>query len=58
MGVPTRDCFVVGKLVGVKTMVNEFVAYEQLGEYVLNRQNLTRGGFIMAVSLQTWNTKT
>jgi len=48
MGVPTRDCFVVGKLVGVKTMVNEFVAYEQLGEYVLNRQNLTRGGFIMA----------
>jgi len=48
MGVPAEDCFIVGKLVGVKTMVNEFVAYETLGEYVQNRMNVTRGGEFIA----------
>jgi CNT family concentrative nucleoside transporter len=32
MGVPTQDCLVVGKLIGVKTVLNEFVAYLQLAD--------------------------
>lgn len=32
MGVPTQDCWVVGKLLGVKTVLNEFVAYLQLAD--------------------------
>jgi len=30
MGVPVQDCWTVGKLIGVKTVLNEFVAYLQL----------------------------
>lgn len=30
MGVPLHDCWAVGKLIGVKTGVNEFVAYLQM----------------------------
>ncbi|MBI4387142.1 MAG: hypothetical protein HY551_07155, partial [Elusimicrobia bacterium] len=32
MGVPSADCLTVGKLIGVKTVVNEFVAYLQMAE--------------------------
>lgn len=32
MGVPLQDCWTVGKLIGVKTVLNEFVAYLQLAE--------------------------
>lgn len=32
MGVPWKDCVTIGQLMGVKTVVNEFVAYAQLGE--------------------------
>ena len=31
MGVPWADCFEVGQLLGVKTVLNEFVAYMQMG---------------------------
>jgi CNT family concentrative nucleoside transporter len=31
MGVPWADCFEVGQLLGVKTVINEFVAYMQMG---------------------------
>lgn len=31
MGVPTAQCMIVAKLVALKTVVNEFVAYEELG---------------------------
>lgn len=30
MGVPSAECFTVGKLIGVKTVLNEFVAYMQM----------------------------
>ncbi len=30
MGVPWKDCFLVGQLLGVKTVLNEFVAYQNL----------------------------
>lgn len=33
MGVPWDQCEEVGTLIGLKTVVNEFVAYEALGKY-------------------------
>jgi len=32
LGTPWSDCLVVGQLLGMKTMINEFVAYGALGE--------------------------
>ncbi len=32
MGVPNQDVTVIGQLLGMKTMINEFVAYAELGE--------------------------
>jgi CNT family concentrative nucleoside transporter len=32
MGVPAKDCWTVGQLIGVKTVVNEFVAYLQMAD--------------------------
>ena len=32
MGVSARDCRRVGELIGLKTIVNEFLAFEKLGE--------------------------
>ncbi|XP_061196532.1 sodium/nucleoside cotransporter 2-like [Saccostrea echinata] len=34
MGVPWSDCRVVGEVVGLKTIINEFVGYERLGTYI------------------------
>lgn len=34
MGVPLADAQAVGSLLGIKTIINEFVAYHQLGEMV------------------------
>uniref|UniRef100_A0A1A9VTA3 Sodium/nucleoside cotransporter n=1 Tax=Glossina austeni TaxID=7395 RepID=A0A1A9VTA3_GLOAU len=36
MGVPWKDCDIVAKVVATKTIINEFVAYERLGEYIKN----------------------
>ncbi|KAG7209814.1 hypothetical protein KM043_011428 [Ampulex compressa] len=33
MGVPWKDCEDVGTLIGLKTVVNEFIAYQKLGEF-------------------------
>ncbi|XP_073256992.1 solute carrier family 28 member 3-like isoform X4 [Porites lutea] len=38
MGVEWRDCDVVAELLGIKTFLNEFVAYAKLSEYIKNRQ--------------------
>jgi len=32
MGVEWKECEDVARLIGLKTIVNEFVAYEQLGK--------------------------
>jgi nucleoside permease NupC len=32
MGVQWEECEEVARLVGIKTIVNEFVAYQQMGE--------------------------
>ncbi|KAK3588025.1 hypothetical protein CHS0354_012071 [Potamilus streckersoni] len=42
MGVDTDDCRKVAKLIGIKTFINEFVAYSVLGEYIHNTVNFTR----------------
>lgn len=34
MGVPAEDCEKVARLIGLKTIVNEFAAYQRLGELV------------------------
>ena len=33
MGVPWEECEKVGVLIGLKTTVNEFIAYQRLGEF-------------------------
>jgi len=48
MGVPLQDCWVVGKLIGVKTGVNEFVAYLQLADMLKAGQNLSYRSIIIA----------
>lgn len=41
MGVDTKDCPKVAELVGIKTFINEFVAYTALSTYIKNAENLT-----------------
>ena len=41
MGADWEDCFTVGRLFGVKTFLNEFVAYEQMSPYIERRLNGT-----------------
>ncbi len=38
MGVPIQDCWTVGKLIGVKTVINEFVAYLQMADLMQKGQ--------------------
>lgn len=38
MGVPWSDCRVVGEVVGLKTVINEFVGYQRLGSYIKANQ--------------------
>lgn len=33
LGVDWKDCEAVGSVIGTKTIINEFVAYERLGEF-------------------------
>lgn len=47
MGVPARDCLLVGKLIGVKTVINEFVAYLQMAE-LLGQGKLSYRSVIIA----------
>lgn len=35
MGIPWEECEKVGALIGVKTMVNEFVAFEKMSKMAL-----------------------
>ena len=42
MGVPWEDSTIVGELVGIKTVLNEFVAYTDLATYIANRNNGTQ----------------
>ncbi|MBI4061520.1 MAG: NupC/NupG family nucleoside CNT transporter [Elusimicrobia bacterium] len=48
MGVPVQDCWTVGKLIGVKTVLNEFVAYLQLTDILKSGQPLTHRSVVIA----------
>ena len=52
MGVQWKDCGAVAELLGIKTFLNEFIAYEQLGKLIENRK-LCQMPY-MSVSIATW----
>ncbi|ESO86466.1 hypothetical protein LOTGIDRAFT_176013 [Lottia gigantea] len=43
MGVEWNDAGSVGELIGIKTFLNEFVAYEKLAEFIKNREDCLDG---------------
>lgn len=47
MGVPWQDCVAIGQLLGVKTVLNEFVAYDMLGR-MLREGNLHPRSIVIA----------
>ena len=53
MGVEWKDTFEVGKLLGIKTFLNEFVAYQDLAKLIKNRESDLAGSKISVSTL--WN---
>lgn len=51
LGVPTEDCENVGRLIGLKTIINEFKAYQVLGELQANNQISERAATIATFAL-------
>ncbi|HLO85741.1 MAG TPA: NupC/NupG family nucleoside CNT transporter [Nostocaceae cyanobacterium] len=51
MGVPWSDCGQVGALLGKKTVLNEFLAYLDLGELIKKQQISQRGAIIATYAL-------
>lgn len=51
MGVPWQDASTVGALLGVKTILNEFLAYQALGELVANGGLSPRSAVIASYAL-------
>jgi pyrimidine nucleoside transport protein len=45
IGVPWEDCDEVGNVIGTKTIVNEFVAFQVLGRYLENGEISVRKFF-------------
>jgi len=43
MGVDWADCNTVGRFLGIKTFLNEFVAYLEMGPYLTNRKEMNGG---------------
>lgn len=48
MGVPWRDCLTVGRLLGIKTAVNEFVAYFDLANLLAQGKQLEQRSIVIA----------
>ncbi|MDH3717591.1 MAG: NupC/NupG family nucleoside CNT transporter [Planctomycetota bacterium] len=44
MGIPTTECFTAGQLLGTKMVVNEFLAYFQLGQIMESDKALVEAG--------------
>ena len=42
MGVEPADCRQLGTLIGLKTFLNEFVAYDHLGKLIKNTEAFTK----------------
>ncbi|KAH8253171.1 hypothetical protein KR032_003956 [Drosophila birchii] len=51
MGVPPEDCDIIAKVVATKTIINEFVAYERLGQYILNKEITARSAGIATFAI-------
>ena len=51
MGVPWQDAPAVGSLLGIKTVLNEFLAYQQLGEEMASGQLTERSRIIASYAL-------
>jgi CNT family concentrative nucleoside transporter len=51
MGVPSHDAVAVGGLLGVKTVLNEFIAYQQLGELLRASALAPRSAVIASYAL-------
>jgi CNT family concentrative nucleoside transporter len=49
LGTPVEDAFAVGQLIGTKTVVNEFVAYLQLGGMIESGQLVHGKSVVIAV---------
>lgn len=45
IGVPVDDCEIVGQIIGIKSVVNEFVAFERLGQEIKNGLNVRNREF-------------
>ena len=43
MGVSWDDCFIVAELLGRKTFINEFAAYEEMNKFIKNRRQQLPG---------------
>ena len=52
MGVPVQDCFIAGQFIGEKTILNEFIAYAHMGDY-LNGKPLIEGVPVQELSERT-----
>ncbi len=51
MGTPAADCLEVGRLLGTKTIFNEFLAYQDLGRMVKAGEISTRGAVLSTYAL-------
>ncbi|XP_017065993.1 solute carrier family 28 member 3 [Drosophila eugracilis] len=51
MGVPTQDCDIIAKVVATKTIINEFVAYERLGQYIESGEITARSAGIATFAI-------
>ncbi|KAF7418001.1 hypothetical protein HZH68_000654 [Vespula germanica] len=51
MGVPWKECEDVGYLIGIKTVVNEFIAYKELGVYKKQKRLSSRSEAIATYAL-------
>lgn len=51
MGVPWKECEDVGYLIGIKTVVNEFIAYKELGVYKKQKRLSRRSEAIATYAL-------
>ncbi|MDD3471175.1 MAG: nucleoside transporter C-terminal domain-containing protein [Syntrophaceae bacterium] len=51
IGIPWNDCMVAGKLIAIKTVFNEWIAYSQMKELVASGQLQSRSTMILTFAL-------
>lgn len=50
MGIPSQDCWIAGELLGTKMVLNEFVAYAELGEIISNASSTAETAAVEGVA--------